>query len=129
MVVGSHIILAESAVLRSSVSGSLVSLLDKFHIGSCTKVMTATRGAILIHNHFLNWDTTIRQVFPDIEIHPDYHPQLFANSFLIPRVAPSISLPPCGLKSGLFPPDPITQRLFLDQNILSLPPLYSPGQG
>ena len=57
---------------------------DLFHIGSCTKSMTATLVAILVEEGVLGWDTTIADVFhKDLEhIHPDYHhitPSLFLS--------------------------------------------------
>ena len=39
---------------------------DVFHIGSCTKSMTATLTAILIEEGKLRWDTTIAEVFPEL---------------------------------------------------------------
>lgn len=38
---------------------------DVFHIGSCTKSMTATLTAMLIEEGKLKWDTTIADVFPE----------------------------------------------------------------
>ena len=40
---------------------------DIFHIGSCTKSMTATLAAILIDEGKLRWDTTIAGVFPELK--------------------------------------------------------------
>src|SRR5580693_6771671 len=40
---------------------------DLFHIGSCTKSMTATLAAMLIDQGKLRWDTTIADVFPDLK--------------------------------------------------------------
>ncbi len=40
---------------------------DVFHIGSCTKSMTATLTAILIDEGKLRWDTTIAGVFPELK--------------------------------------------------------------
>ena len=41
---------------------------DKFLIGSCGKSFTATLAAILIAEGCLKWDTTVRNVFPDLEM-------------------------------------------------------------
>src|SRR5262249_44376275 len=51
-----------------------VTLEDRFHIGSCTKSMTATLCAILIEQGKLRWDTTIAESFPDLadKIRPEY---------------------------------------------------------
>ena len=37
---------------------------DQFHIGSCTKSMTATLAAMFIKEGRLRWDTTVAEVFP-----------------------------------------------------------------
>jgi CubicO group peptidase (beta-lactamase class C family) len=45
---------------------------DKFHLGSCTKAMTATQVAIYIEKGLLNWNTTLAQLFPELSVtmHP-----------------------------------------------------------
>jgi CubicO group peptidase (beta-lactamase class C family) len=47
---------------------------DKFHIGSCTKAMTATIVAMLVERGKLQWDKTLAAAFPDManDMHPDY---------------------------------------------------------
>src|ERR1035437_364405 len=40
---------------------------DVFHIGSCTKSMTATLAAMLIEEGKLRWDSTIAEVFPELK--------------------------------------------------------------
>jgi CubicO group peptidase (beta-lactamase class C family) len=47
---------------------------DKFHIGSCTKAMTATLIAMLVERGKLRWDITLSSALPDMadEMHPDY---------------------------------------------------------
>jgi CubicO group peptidase (beta-lactamase class C family) len=39
---------------------------DGFHLGSCTKAMTATLCGLLIAENKLRWDSTIEEVFPDL---------------------------------------------------------------
>ena len=47
---------------------------DKFHIGSCTKAMTATIIAMLVERGKLKWEMTLFEAFPDMadDMHPDY---------------------------------------------------------
>lgn len=47
---------------------------DRFHLGSCTKAMTATLLALLVQDGKLRWDMTIAQAFPDLAdtMHADY---------------------------------------------------------
>jgi hypothetical protein len=40
---------------------------DKWHIGSCTKSMTAALGAMLVEDGTLRWDMTLAEVFPEME--------------------------------------------------------------
>jgi len=48
---------------------------DSFHLGSCTKAMTATLCAILVQQGKLKWDSTIGEVFADQrdKIKPEWH--------------------------------------------------------
>lgn len=45
---------------------------DKYHIGSCAKAMTATLAGILVERGVLGWDSSIKDVFPEIHVHADY---------------------------------------------------------
>jgi CubicO group peptidase (beta-lactamase class C family) len=49
-----------------------VTVNDKFLIGSCTKSFTASLAAILVDEGVLSWQTTIRDLFPDLEMFPEY---------------------------------------------------------
>jgi CubicO group peptidase (beta-lactamase class C family) len=40
---------------------------DRFHIGSCTKAMTAFMAARLVEKKLLSWDSTILEIFPEWE--------------------------------------------------------------
>ncbi len=40
---------------------------DRFHIGSCTKSMTATLCAMLVEQGKLKWDTTVADAFPELK--------------------------------------------------------------
>lgn len=39
---------------------------DRFHLGSCTKAMTATLCAMLVEEGKLRWDSTIGELFPEL---------------------------------------------------------------
>jgi CubicO group peptidase (beta-lactamase class C family) len=100
---------------------------DKFHIGSCTKSMTATLGAILIEDGKLQWDTKLSEVFHDLDIHEDYKnvtfDQLVTNTAGVPGdIQPD-------LWSALWKREGSerAQRLRLVQGILREPPAYKPG--
>src|SRR3954452_2316694 len=62
-----------------------VTVRDQFHLGSCTKSMTATLIATLVEEGKLSWDTILAQAFPDLVdlMNPAYRSvtleQLFAH--------------------------------------------------
>lgn len=69
-------LVAEGVVgVRRAGHTEAVTVHDRFHLGSCTKSMTATLCAILVEKGKLKWDTTIVEAFPKLKdkIHPDYH--------------------------------------------------------
>lgn len=45
---------------------------DKFHLGSCTKAMTATLAGKLVDRGDLAWTTTVAELFPKLKIHDGY---------------------------------------------------------
>ncbi len=75
-VVSDERLLAAGAVgVRRAGHGERVGLDDKFHIGSCTKSMTATLCARLVERGRLRWDSTIGEVLAGLkdEIKPAWH--------------------------------------------------------
>jgi len=52
--------------------GTAVEPDDPFHLGSCTKAMTATLTATLVEDGVVSWDTTLPEAFPGIEMDPGY---------------------------------------------------------
>ena len=58
--------------LRSSASEQAVTDYDKWHLGSCTKAMTATLAATYVDDGLLTWDSTLKELFPEIPMHPSY---------------------------------------------------------
>lgn len=68
-------VVARGAVgLRALGSDERVTVDDLWHIGSCTKAITATLLSILVEDGTLSWQTTIGEVFPDVaqQIRPEY---------------------------------------------------------
>ena len=59
--------------VRKYGDGTRVTPDDRFHLGSCTKAMTATLIAMLIERGKLSWDTTLAGAFPELaaKMHPD----------------------------------------------------------
>lgn len=54
--------------LRRSDGEEPVSLDDRWHLGSCTKAMTAALLALVAEEGALDFDTTLEAAFPDLEI-------------------------------------------------------------
>jgi CubicO group peptidase (beta-lactamase class C family) len=52
--------------LRAQGSDAPVTTADRWHLGSCTKAMTATLCARLVERGLLDWDTTLADAFPDL---------------------------------------------------------------
>jgi CubicO group peptidase (beta-lactamase class C family) len=57
--------------VRKMGDATLVTASDLFHLGSCTKAMTASLLAIWIERGQLQWSSRLADIFPEVEIHPD----------------------------------------------------------
>ncbi|MCG8403796.1 MAG: beta-lactamase family protein [Phycisphaerales bacterium] len=70
----SRIVAEGVAGYRKKGSKSKATLKDRWHLGSCTKAMTATMVARLIEQGRLSWDTTIAQALPHLadDMRPEY---------------------------------------------------------
>jgi CubicO group peptidase (beta-lactamase class C family) len=62
---GERIIAQGAAGVRKRGTAERITLDDRFHLGSCTKAMTATLVAMLVEEGKLNWTTTLGQLFAD----------------------------------------------------------------
>ena len=63
---------AAAVGVRETGTKNWLTVKDKFLIGSCAKAFTATTAAILVQEGRLNWETTLRDVFPDLDMLPEY---------------------------------------------------------
>jgi CubicO group peptidase (beta-lactamase class C family) len=57
-----------TAGVRKLGNRTRVTLNDEWHLGSCTKAMTATLIGMLVEEGKLSWDTTLREALPDAMI-------------------------------------------------------------
>ncbi len=105
---------------------------DKFHIGSCTKAMTATLLAILIEQGKLKWSSTLAEVFPELiqEMHPGYR-----NVTLLHLLAHRGGVPNETWPTGMsfldvhrLPGPPRRQRWEFVRRKLAEPPEAPPGE-
>lgn len=104
---------------------------DPFHIGSCTKAMTATLAARLVEQNKLRWELTIAEAFINLKerIHKDYHAvtlrQLLLHRSGLPgdrAPNPILFLKIRGLQGEIR-----QQRLQAVEWILEQPPAAAPG--
>jgi CubicO group peptidase (beta-lactamase class C family) len=101
---------------------------DRFHIGSCTKSMTATLAALLVADGKIRWTTTVAEVFPKMTVSAGFREatllQLLSNTGGAPH-----EIPPAiwndAVKDREKPE--ARQRLDLVKALLKLPPDYPPG--
>ena len=63
---------AAAVGIRETDTNNWLTINDKFLIGSFAKAFTATLAAILVEEGRLSWQTTIRDVFPDLNMLPEY---------------------------------------------------------
>lgn len=102
---------------------------DLFHIGSCTKSMTAMLAAILIEKGILGWDTTIAEVFPELKekMNPQYErvtlEQLLQHRGGVPATPPGAAWSRAWQQQGT----PAEQRYEFIQAVLSQAPETTPG--
>ncbi len=102
---------------------------DVFHIGSCTKSMTATLTAILIEEGKLRWDTTIAEVFPELKGKMDKQyetvtiEQLLHHRGGVPGGPPAAAWKRAWGQQGT----PTQQRREFIEAVLAQPPAAAPG--
>jgi CubicO group peptidase (beta-lactamase class C family) len=115
--------------VRKSGDPTPVTTNDVFHIGSCTKSMTATLTAMLIEKGKLNWDTTIAEVFPELKGKMDKQyesvtvEQLLTHHGGVPGTPPAAAWKRAWEQQGT----PIEQRREFIRAVLSQPLEATPG--
>jgi len=102
---------------------------DLFHIGSCTKSMTAMLTAILIEQGKLRWDTTIAEVFPELKGKMDkrYEAVTFEQLLHHRGGVPSDPPPAAWKRAWQEIGTPAEQRREFIEAVLREPPAAAPG--
>lgn len=102
---------------------------DQFHIGSCTKSMTATLAAMFIEEGKLRWDSTIPEVLPEFKDKMDeQYKQVTVMQLLTHRGGVPGKPPPAAWsKAWLQQGTPQEQRRAFIEAVLSKPPEAKPG--
>ena len=102
---------------------------DVFHIGSCTKSMTATLAALLVQEGKLRWETTVAEVFPELRdtMHQDYKhvtlAQLLTHRAGVPANPPPAAWDQAWRQQG----NPRQQRYEFIKSVLREKPAAPPG--
>ena len=108
---------------------------DKWHLGSCTKSMTATLAATFVEEGKINWDTTIGEVLgKEMKMREEYESVtlgvLLANRSGLPKSVP-ISVY-AGVEQraqvgGMKDRDMLEQRASYVEAVLNLEPVFAPN--
>ncbi|MCM8543169.1 MAG: beta-lactamase family protein [Lentisphaeraceae bacterium] len=127
-------IIAKAAIgIRKVGSSETVTIEDKYHIGSCTKSMTATVAAILVEEGKIKWASTLEEIFPDLK--EDFHKsylkvsleQLLSMTGGVPNIFekyPKLWQKIYENKKVL---NPVQQRNFLLKEVLKREPSFEAG--
>ncbi|MBN2534636.1 MAG: beta-lactamase family protein [Spirochaetales bacterium] len=108
---------------------------SRFHIGSTTKGVTATLIAILVEQGKLSWDTTLKELFPDMVMRKEYenatiHHLLTSTAGIVP-MQDSEKEPWAPVLWEDIPSryrDPVKQRIELTRAALSMEPVAELGK-
>jgi CubicO group peptidase (beta-lactamase class C family) len=106
-----------------------VTIDEQFHIGSCTKSMTATLTAMFIEEGKLRWDSTIAELLPELKGKMDKQyetvtvEQLLTHRGGVPGKPPPTAWAEARLKKG----SPREQRRKFVAEVLAQPPEAKPG--
>lgn len=102
---------------------------QRFHLGSCTKSMTATLAALAIEREELTWATTLGEVFPDRELLPAWRAVTLAQLLSHTAGAPGDLSGFAGLDLWLrlAPDDLRAKRLRVLDAVTAVAPEFAPG--
>lgn len=124
-------VIAQGVVgVRQRGGADRVTLADQFHLGSCTKAMTATLVALAVEEGRLKWTSTLAEIFGDVvsDLHPDWkHATL--RMVLAHRAGLPANLGRLTTVRFSFSSDPPSrQRARIAADILGDPPVHPPGK-
>lgn len=128
---GTRIVAIGAAGVRSAGHPEKVTTSDQFHLGSCTKAMTATLCALMVEDGTLRFDLTLADAFPELKdsVRPEYRSVTLAD-LLHHRSGIPADLNSSGLWGRIWshPGPPEKSRADLIPEILKLPPVGTPGK-
>ena len=119
-----------AAGVRARGSDAKVLPTDRFHLGSCTKAMTATLCAMLVEEGKLAWDTPVAKALEDpSKADPGWKGATLEHLLTMRAGAPP-DLGEDGLWARLWAREgtPTEQRAALALGVLGKPPMHPPGK-
>jgi CubicO group peptidase (beta-lactamase class C family) len=127
---GDRVVALGACGVRERGKPDKIAIEDRFHLGSCTKSMTATLAAILVEEKKIGWGTTLAEVFPELAatMHPDWR-AVTLEQLLSHRGGAPANLDAEGLWDRLWDMEasPPEQRRTLLEGVLRRPPEAPPG--
>lgn len=127
VVLDGEIVAAGATGKRKKGSPEEVTLADKFHLGSCTKSMTATLAAIMVQEGKIRWDSTPAEIFKGFPIHEGFQKATLLQLLSNTGGCPGDIDPRLWNQLWLAQGTPAQQRLKLARGILGNAPAYPPG--
>lgn len=129
VVAGDRIVFLGSAGVRAAGQPEKVTGTDLWHLGSCTKAMTATLCGVLVEDGKLSWNSSVSASFP--ELAPKMHKawqRVTLRQLLTHRSGAPADLSTGGLWSELWTSNetPARLRLTLVQRLTAAPPTHAP---
>ncbi len=129
VVLDGRVVAAGAQGVRKQGEAAAVTLDDKYHIGSCTKSMTATLAAILVAEGKIDWETTVNDAFPDVVIHEHYKRATLRQLLSHTAGCPGDINPLLWAQLWNAKGTPSQQRMQLLTAVLAAPPKRKPGEG
>jgi CubicO group peptidase (beta-lactamase class C family) len=130
VVQGGRVVALGAVGVRKRGADAAVTPADRFHIGSCTKSMTATLIATFVEESTLSWTTTVGDVFPDLKgtMHEGWS-AVTLEQLLTHRAGAPATLDADGLWGRLWAHTgtPVEQRRTLVEGVTRRPPDPAPG--
>lgn len=120
----------ESSGVRKAGDAVQVRKEDQFHLGSCTKAMTATLAAIFVERKKLRWDEPLAELLPGVKLDPAFE-SVTLEMLLSHRsgVGEASTFDSGKLWAKLWEPglDPSEGRRILAERMLGTVPASAPG--
>jgi CubicO group peptidase (beta-lactamase class C family) len=129
---GGELVALGATGVRAAGSEERVSAGDLWHLGSCTKAMTATLAGRLVEHGDVKLETTIGEAFADLgeRLDPAWKDVPLAWLLQHRSGAPAglADYPGLGLKVTYFQGPDAEARKLLAEGVLAKPPAYAPGE-